>query len=161
MSEARTLTGEGREPSAVATAPLYLRLIAYAADGLASSITVGMWVASAGMGIWRNSSMPLLFALLWTGALLFVWIRLAGRGQTVGKAMVGLCVVEALPQDSRSRLGIGRMFMRAVIRHVVLGTGFLLVLDLVLLLLDEDRHRSIADRFMASRVVLVQRATQA
>ena len=42
--------------------------------------------------------------------------------------------------------------VRAVIRHVVLGTGFLLILDLVLVLLDEDRHRSIADRFMASRV---------
>ena len=139
----------------------YLRLLAYAADGLASSITVGVWVASMVADMWRDLSTALLFALLWTGALLFVWIWLAARGQTVGKAMVGLCVMEALPQGSRSRLGLGRMFVRAVIRHVVLGTGFLLILDLVLVLLDEDRHRSIADRFMASRVVLVQRTTQA
>ena len=103
-----------------------------------------------------------LGALLLDGLLFFLtliigyiiwWLIVLRRGQTPGKQLLG---IKAVLRDGGAA-GWGTTFIREVVKTVVHSFGGIgLLADAILLLLDEEEHRSLADRVVNTVVVRIQ-----
>ena len=92
-----------------------------------------------------------LFANILDGILFFLtliigyiiwWLIVLGRGQTPGKQLLG---IYAIKRDG-DRAGWGTMFVREVVKLVAHSFVIGFFADAVLLLMDEQDHRSLSDR---------------
>lgn len=92
-----------------------------------------------------------LFANILDGILFFLtliigyiiwWLIVLGRGQTPGKQLLG---IYAIKRDG-DRAGWGTMFVREVVKIVAHSFVIGFFADAVLLLMDEEEHRSLSDR---------------
>ena len=100
-----------------------------------------------------------LFALLFDGLLFFLtliigyiiwWLIVLGRGQTPGKQLLGIRAVRRDGGDAGWLL----TFTREIVKLVLYALGAIgLLADAILLLLDENEHRSLSDR-VADTVVI-------
>ncbi|MCY3659006.1 MAG: RDD family protein [Caldilineaceae bacterium] len=166
-------------PGSIPPARLGLRAIAYCLD-------IGVWILHA--MIWSYHNMfkvmvqgvwPLYVAAAFNLAFVVAWFKLAARGRTIGKVLVGLHVILMDGKGNQRPLDIPRMFARAVIKilpvtvvwpvfldlwwvpwdrsEVIKIWGAVAVwpvfLDLWWVLSDRSDRRTIADRALNSRVV--------
>ena len=92
-----------------------------------------------------------LFANILDGILFFLtliigyiiwWLIALGRGQTPGKQLLG---IYAIKRDG-DRAGWGTMFVREVVKIVAHSFVIGFFADAVLLLMDDEEHRSLSDR---------------
>ncbi|MFJ9694206.1 RDD family protein [Kitasatospora sp. NPDC101183] len=90
----------------------------------------------------------LIGILLFVG-LLYEVLPTARTGQTFGKRLARVRVVDAAASGGRSRLGFGRSLLRWVVRQL----GLLLLLGLVWPLFDRPARRGWQDRAARTRVV--------
>ena len=99
-----------------------------------------------------------LFAWLLDGILFFLtliigyiiwWLIVLGRGQTPGKQLLGIYVVK----QSGDRAGWGTTFVREVVKAVAHSFVIGFFADAILLLLDDQDHRSLSDRVAGTIVV--------
>ena len=97
------------------------------------------------------SPIRMLFANILDGILFFLtliigyiiwWLIVLGRGQTPGKQLLG---IYAIKRDG-DRAGWGTMFVREVVKIVAHSFVIGFFADAVLLLMDEEEHRSLSDR---------------
>lgn len=95
----------------------------------------------------------LFFLTLAIGYIIWLLIVL-GRGQTPGKQLLGIRAVNRAGEPA----GWGITFVREVVKTVshFFVIGFFA--DLILLLIDDDEHRSLSDR-VANTVVVRNRPT--
>lgn len=100
-----------------------------------------------------ESATPLrrLFATILDGILFFLtliigyiiwWLIVLGRGQTPGKQLLG---IYAIKRDG-GRVGWGTMFVREVVKAVAHSFVIGFFADAILLLMDDEDHRSLSDR---------------
>lgn len=99
-----------------------------------------------------------LFATLLDGILFFLtlvigyiiwWLIVLGRGQTPGKQLLG---IYAIKRDG-DRAGWGTMFVREVVKLVAHSFVIGFFADAILLLLDDQDHRSLSDRVAGTIIV--------
>lgn len=147
-------------------APMALRVIAYLLDGTTVLLSVGLglislWANVVSFGPALNPALALdpipvvtWVWLVWFFLCIGTWMYLAQRGQTIGKAIVGLKIVR-LDLPAHPPLGIGRMFLRSLVQRFLHSTGILLLIDLYLLLTDEKQRRSATDRLLDCQVVRI------
>ena len=99
-----------------------------------------------------------LFANILDGILFFLtliigyiiwWLIVLGRGQTPGKQLLG---IYAIKRDG-GRAGWGTMFVREVVKLVAHSFVIGFFADAILLLMDDEEHRSLSDRVAGTVVV--------
>ncbi len=99
-----------------------------------------------------------LFATILDGILFFLtliigyiiwWLIVLGRGQTPGKQLLG---IYAIKRDG-GRAGWGTTFVREVVKAVAHSFVIGFFADAILLLLDDEDHRSLSDRVAGTVVV--------
>ena len=99
-----------------------------------------------------------MFAFLLDGILFFLtliigyliwWLIVLGRGQTPGKQLLGIRAVKRYGDPS----GWGTTFVREIVKTVAHWFVIGFFADIVLMLIDEEEHRSLADR-VADTVVI-------
>ena len=99
-----------------------------------------------------------LFATILDGILFFLtlvigyiiwWLIVLGRGQTPGKQLLG---IYAIKRDG-DRAGWGTMFVREVVKLVAHSFVIGFFADAILLLLDDQDHRSLSDRVAGTIIV--------
>ena len=99
-----------------------------------------------------------LFASLLDGLLFFLtliigyliwWLIVLGRGQTPGKQLLGIRAVKRSGDPS----GWGNTFVREVVKTVAHSFVIGFFADVILLLMDDDEHRSLSDRVADTVVV--------
>ena len=83
----------------------------------------------------------LLFLTLIIGYVIWCLIVL-GRGQTPGKQLLG---IYAIKRDG-GRVGWGTMFIREAVKWIAHAFVIGFFADAILLLLDDEEHRSLSDR---------------
>ena len=92
-----------------------------------------------------------LFANILDGILFFLtliigyviwWLIVLGRGQTPGTQLLG---IYAIKRDG-DRAGWGTMFVREVVKWIAHSFVIGFFADAVLLLMDDEEHRSLSDR---------------
>lgn len=91
----------------------------------------------------------LLFFLTLIIGYIIWWLIVLGRGQTPGKQLLG---IRAIKRDG-DRAGWGTTFVREVVKAVAHSFVIGFFADVVLLLMDDDEHRSLSDR-VANTVVV-------
>ena len=90
----------------------------------------------------------LFFLTLIIGYIIW-WLIVLGRGQTPGKQLLGIRAVKRHGDPA----GWGTTFVREVFKTVVHWFIIGLLADLILMLVDEQEHRSISDRVADTVVV--------
>ena len=90
----------------------------------------------------------LFFLTLIIGYIIW-WLIVIGRGQTPGKQLLG---IRAMRRDG-SPSGWGNTFVREIVKMVAHSFVIGFFADIILLLMDEEEHRSLADR-VANTVVV-------
>lgn len=90
----------------------------------------------------------LFFLTLIIGYIIW-WLIVLGRGQTPGKQLLG---IRAMKRDG-DRSGWGNTFIREVVKAVAHSFVIGFFADVILLLMDDDEHRSLSDR-VANTVVV-------
>ena len=104
------------------------------------------------------SPMRRLFANLLDGVLFFLtlvigyiiwWLIVLGRGQTPGKQLLGVRAVKR----NGDHAGWGSTFVREIVKAVAHSFVIGFFADAILLLLDDEEHRSLSDR-VANTVVI-------
>ncbi len=90
----------------------------------------------------------LFFLTLIIGYIIW-WLIVLGRGQTPGKQLLG---IRAVKRDG-DRSGWGNTFIREVVKAVAHSFVIGFFADVILLLMDDDEHRSLSDR-VANTVVV-------
>ena len=90
----------------------------------------------------------LFFLTLIIGYIIW-WLIVLGRGQTPGKQLLG---IRAVKRDGE-RSGWGNTFIREVVKTVAHSFVIGFFADVILLLMDDDEHRSLSDR-VANTVVV-------
>ena len=90
----------------------------------------------------------LFFLTLVIGYIIW-WLIVLGRGQTPGKQLLG---IQAVKRDGYPS-GWGNTFVREVVKNVAHAFVIGFFADLILLLMDDDEHRSLSDR-VASTVIV-------
>ncbi len=77
------------------------------------------------------------------------WLIVLARGQTPGKQLLGIYAIK--PDGSRA--GWGTMFAREVIKLIAHSSTVGFFADAILLLLDDEKHRSLSDRVVNTIMV--------
>ena len=90
----------------------------------------------------------LFFLTLIIGYIIW-WLIVIGRGQTPGKQLLG---IRAMLRDG-SPSGWVSTFVREIVKLVAHGFVIGFFADIILLLMDEEEHRSLSDR-VANTVVV-------
>lgn len=90
----------------------------------------------------------LFFVTLIIGYIIW-WLIILGRGQTPGKQLVGIRAV----RRNGDPAGPGTVFVREVVKIVAHFFTIGFFADLILLLIDEEEHRSLSDR-VANTVII-------
>ena len=99
-----------------------------------------------------------LFAVLLDGLLFFLtliigyiiwWLIVLGRGQTPGKQLLRIRAV----RRSGERAGWGTTFVREIVKAMAHAFTIGFFADAILLLLDDNEHRSLSDRVAGTRVI--------
>ena len=99
-----------------------------------------------------------IFASLLDGVLFFLtlvigyliwWLIVLGRGQTPGKQLLGIRAINRNGYPA----GWGITFVREVFKTVVHWFVIGLFADLILMLIDDEEHRSLSDR-VANTVIV-------
>ena len=90
----------------------------------------------------------LFFLTLIIGYIIW-WLIVLGRGQTPGKQLLG---IRAVKRDG-DQSGWGNTFIREVVKAVAHSFVIGFFADVILLLMDDDEHRSLSDR-VANTVVI-------
>lgn len=90
-----------------------------------------------------------LFLLTLIIGYIIWWLIVLGRGQTPGKQLLG---IRAVKRDG-DRSGWGNTFIREVVKAVAHSFVIGFFADVILLLMDDDEHRSLSDR-VANTVVI-------
>ena len=90
----------------------------------------------------------LVFLTLFIGYLIW-WLIVLGRGQTPGKQLLGIRAVNREGHPS----GWGTTFVREVVKTVAHWFVIGFFADAVLMLMDDEEHRSLSDR-VANTVVV-------
>ena len=109
-----------------------------------------MIYASPVRRLFANILEPLLFILTLGIGYIIWWLIVLGRGQTPGKQVLG---IRAVRRDG-SPAGWGVTFVREIVKRVAHGFGGIgFLADAVLLLLDDQEHRSLSDR-VANTVIV-------
>lgn len=90
----------------------------------------------------------LVFLTLFIGYLIW-WLIVLGRGQTPGKQLLGIRAIKRNGYPA----GWGITFVREVFKTVAHWFVIGLFADLVLMLVDDEEHRSLSDR-MANTVII-------
>ena len=90
----------------------------------------------------------LLFLTLIIGYIIW-WLIVLGRGQTPGKQLLGVRAVKRNGDPA----GWSTTFVREVVKTVAHFFVIGFFADLILLLIDEEQHRSLSDR-VANTVVI-------
>ena len=90
----------------------------------------------------------LFFLTLIIGYLIW-WLIVLGRGQTPGKQLLG---IRAVKRDG-DPAGWGTTFVREVVKNVAHWFIIGFFADAILLLIDEEEHRSLSDR-VANTVIV-------
>lgn len=92
----------------------------------------------------------LLFLLTLIVGYIIWWLIVLGRGQTPGKQLLGIRAIKRNGYPA----GWGTTFIREVVKFVAHGLGAIgFIADVVLMLIDEDEHRSLSDRVADTVVV--------
>ena len=95
----------------------------------------------------------LLFLLTLVVGYIIWWLIVLRRGQTPGKQLLG---IRAVRRDGNPA-GWGLTFVRELVKFVIHSFGPIGYLaDSILLLLDDDEHRSLADRSVGTVVIRIQ-----
>lgn len=92
--------------------------------------------------------MILFFLTLIIGYIIW-WLIVLGRGQTPGKQLLGIRAVKRHGDPA----GWGITFVREVIKNVAHWFIIGLFADLILMVIDDDEHRSLSDRVADTVVV--------
>ena len=95
----------------------------------------------------------LLFLLTLIVGYIIWWLIVLQRGQTPGKQLLGIRAVRRDGNPAGWGLTFGRELVKFVI-HSLGGIG--LLADAILLLMDDDEHRSLADRAVDTVVIRIQ-----
>ena len=99
-----------------------------------------------------------LFATILDGILFFLtlvigyiiwWLIVLARGQTPGKQLLGIYAITR----SGDRAGWGTMFVRQIVKAVAHSFVIGFFADAILLLLDDQDHRSLSDRVAGTIIV--------
>ena len=90
----------------------------------------------------------LFFLTLVIGYIIW-WLIVLGRGQTPGKQLLG---IRAIKRDGDPS-GWGNTFVREVVKTVAHWFVIGFFADIILLLIDDDEHRSLSDR-VANTVIV-------
>lgn len=90
----------------------------------------------------------LFFLTLVIGYIIW-WLIVLGRGQTPGKQLLG---IRAIKRDGDSS-GWGNTFVREVVKTVAHWFVIGFFADVILLLIDDEEHRSLSDR-VANTVIV-------
>ncbi len=90
----------------------------------------------------------LFFLTLVIGYIIW-WLIVLGRGQTPGKQLLG---IRAIKRDG-DLSGWGNTFVREVVKTVAHWFVIGFFADVILLLTDDDEHRSLSDRVADTVVV--------
>ena len=99
-----------------------------------------------------------MFATILDGILFFLtliigyiiwWLIVLGRGQTPGKQLLG---IRAVKRDG-DPAGWGTTFVREVVKVVAHSFVIGFFADAILLLIDDDEHRSLSDRLADTVIV--------
>ena len=90
----------------------------------------------------------LLFLTLVIGYIIW-WLIALGRGQTPGKQLLGICAV----RRDGNPVGWGIMFVREIIKYVAHSFVIGFFADAVLILIDDNERRSLADRVVDTVIV--------
>ena len=99
-----------------------------------------------------------LFAALLDGLLFFLtliigyiiwWLIVLGRGQTPGKQLLG---IRAVKREGGSS-GWGTTFVREIVKYVAHSFVIGFFADVILLLMDDEEHRSLSDRVAGTVIV--------
>lgn len=90
----------------------------------------------------------LFFLTLVIGYVIW-WLIVLGRGQTPGKQLLG---IRAVRRDG-NRVSWGIMFVREIIKYVAHSFVIGFFADAVLILIDDNERRSLADRVVDTAIV--------
>ena len=90
----------------------------------------------------------LFFLTLIIGYIIW-WLIVLARGQTPGKQLLG---IYAIKRDG-GRAGWGTMFVREVVKLVAHSFVIGFFADAILLLMDDQDHRSLSDRVVGTIIV--------
>ena len=90
-----------------------------------------------------------LFLLTLIIGYIIWWLIVLGRGQTPGKQMLGIQAVRRNGNPS----GWGNTFIREVVKAVAHAFVIGFFADLIMLLMDDDEHRSLSDRVADTIIV--------
>ena len=90
----------------------------------------------------------LFFLTLVIGYIIW-WLIVLARGQTPGKQLLG---IYAITQNGE-RAGWGTMFVRQVVKAIAHSFVIGFFADAILLLLDDQDHRSLSDRVAGTIIV--------
>ena len=90
----------------------------------------------------------LFFLTLVIGYIIW-WLIVLGRGQTPGKQLLGICAV----RRDGNPVGWGIMFVREIIKYVAHSFVIGFFADAVLILIDDNERRSLADRVVDTVIV--------
>ena len=90
----------------------------------------------------------LFFLTLVIGYVIW-WLIVLGRGQTPGKQLLGICAV----RRDGNPVGWGIMFVREIIKYVAHSFVIGFFADAVLILIDDNERRSLADRVVDTVIV--------
>ena len=99
-----------------------------------------------------------LFANILDGILFFLtliigyiiwWLIVLARGQTPGKQLLGIYAIKG----DGARVGWGTMFVREIVKAVAHGSVIGFFADAILLLMDDQDHRSLSDRVAGTIIV--------
>ena len=90
----------------------------------------------------------LFFLTLIVGYIIW-WLIVLGRGQTPGKQLLG---IRAMKRNG-DRSGWGNTFIRQMVKVVAHSFVIGFFADVILLLMDDDEHRSLSDRVADTVVV--------
>ena len=90
-----------------------------------------------------------LFALTLGIGYIIWWLIVLGRGQTPGKQLLGI----RAERRNGDPAGWGITFVREIINSVVCGTGIGFFANVILMLMDDNEHRSLSDRVVDTVIV--------
>ena len=90
----------------------------------------------------------LFFLTLVIGYIIW-WLIVLGRGQTPGKQLLGICAV----RRDGNPVGWGIMFVREIIKYVAHSFVIGFFADAILILIDDNERRSLADRVVDTVIV--------
>ena len=90
----------------------------------------------------------LVVLTLFIGYLIW-WLIVLARGQTPGKQLLGIYAIDR----NGDRAGWGTMFVRQVVKAIAHTFVIGFFADAILLLLDDEDHRSLSDRVAGTIIV--------